>query len=275
MSTPGATLGPCSPWIDGQAVNAVCSVDPGSIGPATFDVVAYEASAALYEISGRRFPGTCLRTVRPCGESGCWGPGGHAVYASTWGWSDYYSNWRFDSGAFTCGCAPLSTVKLAGYPVQEIIEVTIDGALVDPATYRLDDRRNLIRLHDPGPPARPRAWPSCQNLALDDNQPGTFSVTYKWGESVPQLGKDAAAALACQLFASIDGGECKLPPGTTKVVRENVSIDLSLLGNWFTKDGTTGIPALDLFLRAYWAKGRRRPAVWSPDVQQFAPKVGY
>lgn len=274
MSIPAAHLGPCEVWCDGQDVQRVCSADPGTVGPTRFDTAAWEASAALYEISGRRFPGLCSRTVRPCGEArGCWLGAPYALARAGWNWNGHY--WGDEESSEMCGCSPLSTVKLAGYPVQEIVSVKIDGAVVDPSTYRLDYRRDLVRMDDPGPPVETRAWPSCQNLALADTEPGTFSVTYRWGEVVPQLGIDAAASLACELLRSFDGQTCSLPAGTTRVTREGVTVERELLTNWFDPSKATGIPAVDLFLRAYWpTRSQRQSAVWSPDVQPFARKVG-
>src|SRR5438128_508567 len=79
------------------------------------------------------------------------------------------------------GCGCLSTVRLSGYPVREVSEVKIDGDVVDPSEYRLDGWQDLVRMDDPGPPVRKRRWPHSQNLALDDDQPNTFSVTYSHG----------------------------------------------------------------------------------------------
>ncbi len=169
----------------------------------------------------------------------------------------------------------MSTVRLSGYPVTEIVEVLIGGEVVDPATYRLDGWRRLVRLDDPGPPVVRRFWPSCQNLALNSDQPGTFEVTYKSGVQPPQIGRDAAAELACQLWQQCAGSDCVLPGGVTKVTRQGVEIDKVALGSWFEPGVSTGMVTVDSFLAAYWKKGGgRRPAFWSPDVQAMARTVG-
>ncbi|MFL5309679.1 MAG: hypothetical protein ACJ79H_04405 [Myxococcales bacterium] len=238
------------------------------------DVMALEASMALFEISGRQFTGLCGPvTVRPCrGSCGCWG----SAAAGPWYWSSapygfgWAWGWRNECGD-RCGCEPMSRVKLAGYPVREIVEVKIDGVVVDPASYRLDRWRYLTRMDDPGPPVVRRHWPSCQNMSLEDDQPGTFSVSYRYGVDPPQLGRDAAAELGCQLYLQCaDSDSCLLPEGTTKVDREGITIERGLLANWFDPTKPTGLPRLDTFLKAYWAtRGRRRPMTFSPDVPPF------
>jgi hypothetical protein len=284
-SIPGPVLGPCSTWITGDDVAAVCSQAAVGTDASLLDTVAVEASMALYEISGRQFPGLCSRTVRPSRDPcSCWGPSSLGVGPWFWSTNPYglggLWGWWSESGDQR-GCNPLSIVRLAGYPVREIVEVKIDGAVL-PAVdadgnpnYRLDDWRHLVRMGDPGPPYRQRFWPGCQNLDLDDTEAGTFSVSYLWGVDPPQLGRDAAAELACQLWAAANGQPCKVPAGTTKMVRSGVTIERGLLANWFDPTKSTGLVHLDLFLKAYWrTRAGRRSAIWSPDVQEFAQKVG-
>lgn len=289
MSIPGPVLGPTVAWIDAVDVAECCGVDLDSVGPALLDQVALEASMALYEISGRQFTGLCDRTVRPCRDAcGCWGSpslglGPWTWSMASWGWGGNGGGWWWTNECGDrCGCGSLSTVRLAGYPVREIVEVKIDGVVLPyldgggHPNYRLDSWRDLVRMDDPGPPAQPRTWPACQQLALDSDQQGTFEVSYRWGVDPPELGRRAAAEIACQLYMSCAGAECKLPAGTTRVVRQGVTVERSLLANWFDPTKATGLVATDLFLRAYWSdrQGRRRPAVFSPDVQPYARRVG-
>jgi hypothetical protein len=119
-----------------------------------------------------------------------------------------------------------------------------------------------------------RFWPGCQDLDLDDTEVGTFSVSYYRGIDPPQLGRDAAAQLAVQLYLSATGSGCQLPPGTTRVTRQGVEVERGLLANWFDPTKATGIPAVDLFLRAYFNVKAQRPSlVWSPDQQQYPVRI--
>jgi hypothetical protein len=285
VSVPGPVLGPCTSWIDGADVAACCSSVPDFDDPAIFDAVALEASMALYEVSGRLFTGLCDPvTVRPCRDGcSCWGPSSLGLgpwYWSSAAWGAGGWGWGNECGD-RLGCRPLSRIRLAGYPVREIVEVLVDGAVL-PAlddngnpNYRLDRWRFLVRMDDPGPPVQPRSWPACQNLALDETQPGTFAITYRSGVDPPELGRRAASELACQLYASCAAAKCVLPAGATKVTRQGVTVERGLLANWFDPTKPTGLVALDLFLKSYWrTRAARRPAVFSPDLQPFARRLG-
>lgn len=242
---------------------------------------------ALFELSGRVFTGACERVVRPCRDGcGCWGEASAGLgpwawaYGNPWGAGTGWGWWG-ECGGNSCGCGSLSRVPLAGYPVREITEVLIGGVVLDPLdvngnpNYRLDGWRWLTRMDDPGPPVVKRYFPHCQNLALNDTEEGTFSISYVSGVDPPQLGVDAAAELACELWKNCSGGQCALPPNATKVTRQGVQIEKNILLAFLT-DPTkpTGLLSLDLFLSVYGIKGRgRRGALWSPDSPAFGLRI--
>lgn len=284
-----AQPGPCSAWIEGADVLK----NGPPIGGITddnawqLDTVAYVACDILYSLSGRQFPGVCTRTVRPTVDTcACFGfsPAaglGWWYWTPMW-WGGAYSwFWQNECGD-RAGCGTTSTVPLAGYPVRQILEVRIDGdvlPLLDDngnPNYRLDLRRNLVRMNDPSTdPATPRRWPICQNMALDDTQPGTFSVTYTWGADVPALGRLAAIQMARELWNSLNGDTCKLPSKVTKVTRQGVSMERVVPIADMLRGGSTGIPTVDAFIATYNpSKRKMRSAVFSPDVRQYARKVG-
>lgn len=295
MSVPGPVLGPCESWIDGQyLIDSGCC--PGFTGSDVtadlLDTVAFEASMMLYELSGRRFTGLCERTVRPCRNAAdCWSTGpiqtgyGYGGWYWTWNPNGPIIGWAWmDENGPLCGCRPLSQVRLAGYPVREITEVKIDGVVLDAndsngnPNYRLDHWRDLTRMDDPVT-GQKRRWPSCQNLALDDTEAGTFSVSYRWGIDPPELGRLAASELACQLLLSCPGtggeGECELPDGVTRLERQGITIDRQILAGFFDPRKPTGLTGVDMFMAGYARiPGSRAPMVYSPDVQQYAPKLG-
>lgn len=292
---PGPTLGPNVIWITGEDVANCARVEYGS-NPAIFDTVAYEASMALYEISGRQFPGLTERRARPCMNGcNCWLTGPYSYGMGPWFWTSV--PWGFGGGwawynerGDKFGCQPMSKINLAGYPVREILGVTIDGVDLpefDPTlgfrNWRLDKWRYLVRMDQPNDtssspeiPAQPRFWPSCQNMSLDADQPGTFEIHYRWGVSPPPLGIGAAIEIANQLFLACGGRECVLPVGATKVTRQGIEIDRGLLANWADTTRGVGLVQTDLFLQAYNGGMRRgrRAAIWSPDLQFMARKVG-
>lgn len=295
---PVAVYGPCNGWIDG---GDVARYDPNlGVGTNVFelDEVAEFASQLMYECSGRQFPGVCQRTVRPCADAcSCFGAG-RAAGLGPWGWGSWsgggslagYGGW-FNECGDRCGCGSESYVELAGYPIRRIVEVKIDGIVIPPdptpvndpyasgvyGGYRLDERRHLIRLAVPGPPVIDQSWPGCQDLSLDDDQPGTYSITYEWGAEPPAGGKLAAAQMAAELWKAqpANQGECKLPTSVTKIVRQGITIErVSPLAELIRK-GATGLALVDTFIALTNPnRMRRRPAVFSPDVQDFGRKVG-
>jgi hypothetical protein len=284
----GPMLGGCAVWITGEDVANCVRFNYGS-NPAVFDTVASEASMALYEISGRQFPGLCQRKVRPCRQAcGCWLTG-----PPSYGWGPWYwqtapwgggGGWAwYNETGDTLGCAPMSTVRLAGYPVRKITEVLQGGVPLlefDPDTgarnWRLDKWRFLVRMDSPGNPSEPNYWASCQDMSLDDDQPGTFSISYQWGIDPPQLGRAAATEIANQLWLACNGQDCLLPAGATRVVRSGIEVDRGLLASWSDPTKPTGLVSTDLFIQAY-AGGQRRGrkgSVFTPDIQAYARAVG-
>jgi hypothetical protein len=178
----GPELGPCNQWTTNDDIAACCNVTLESSDLSIFEEVNSAATRTLWELSGRRYAGQCDRTVRPCGANICGFQvlsRGHIIApwsTSLWGsglWDGYF--W----GGRPCGCMPLSRVHLSGYPVREIVTVKIDGIVVDPSTYRLDEWRWLTRLDG-------AKWPNCQRLDRDDTEDGTFSVRYTYGQNPPE-----------------------------------------------------------------------------------------
>lgn len=286
-------VGPCSPWITGEDLTDFCGLTDVGSDTALLDEFADAVSEILYALSGRQFDGECTATVRPCRVgSGCFDGFGGAAWPFIgnlgwqYGWNGTYGAWDFGwygGGELVCGCRPLSQVKLAGYPVTSITQILIDGVALDPLyaggapRYRIDGYRDLVRMDDPDEPTVAQRWPACQNLALPDDQEGTWSVQYTYGQSVPAAGILAAKALGCQFWRSNRGQSCSLPAGATKVTRQGITVDRELFLTWARKGGSwaTGIPLVDGFLQSVNPYGQtHRPAVWSPDVPQFPRHVG-
>ena len=267
----GDTLGPCSAWTTGEMVDSCCSADVGS-DLTVYDDMITAASELLFDLSGRRYAGSCQKTVRPCQtKAGCGTQvlsRGHVI-----NWSG--SGWMWD-GQSSCGCRPLDRVLISGH-VTSVVEVKIDGAVVDADTYRLDDNRWLVRMNDPDT-GEALTWPSCQNLAREDTEDGTFAVTVLHGVAPPMAGRLAAAQLACEIYKGCAGAECALPQGTTRVARQGIVIERLAFSAWGLQDGIwrTGLTLVDAFLNAENPHRLTRvPVVWSPASHlQYARKVG-
>jgi len=152
--------------------------------------------------------------------------------------------------------------------------VVISGVVIDADGYRLDRNRYLARLADDD--GSPRFWPACQRLDVGDDAVGAWYVDYLSGQPVPLPGVSAAAELACELYKACQGLDCMLPAGTTKVIRQNVTIERAPFISWGLQKGNwaTGLPLVDAFLAAYNPAGlRRRPSVWSPDLPGYGLPV--
>lgn len=217
--------------------------------------------------------GTCPITVRPCAAgcsaAGTWteAPAGYFM-PSLAGRSSFYPHinaqgaWVNSCGcsATDCGCSALSTAILPG-PVGQIVEVWLDGAIVDPATYRVDNGNQLVSL-DPD-----RPWPSCQNLMQDAHGADAFSVTYYRGAAPDGLVLMAAGTMSVEWYKRLTGAKgCRLPAGTQNITRQGVSYEIQAD---FFEDGRTGIPEVDaLIARLNPFHLKMRPVIASPDTRR-------
>ena len=163
--------GPCSPWITASDVLA----QPGCGGAAA--EVAAECAAAtselLYALSGQQFTGPCGPvTVRPMARptdqdtrrAGTLSPLG---YMSSWGSTFAYGT-VLGAVSAMYGYVQPPMVELVPYPVTEIIEVWIDGVVIPPAEYQLQDFRTLVRMR-PIPSFTPTerfGWPTIADIRL-------------------------------------------------------------------------------------------------------------
>lgn len=281
-------LGPCVSWVTAAEVSACCPAANAGSDVSVLDAAAVAASQALFELSGRQFTGQCENNaLRPFADGcGCWdwllspmSPGAPQVAWGSFGWGFWGGGWGWgwdDCGSNYWGCGALSRARLPGYPVTQITEVKIDGAVISPAEYRLDGWKYLTRLA--ASDGTPQFWPACQRLDLDDTEVGTWSVSYLAGVDPPPLGVQAAAQLACQIFLACSGNaSCELPNGVTKIDRQGITIERAPFLAWGQKQGSwaTGLTLVDLFLSTYNPAGlRRRSAVWDPDLAPYAERVG-
>lgn len=116
-------------------------------------------------------------------------------------------------------------------------------------------------------------WPTCQDMAKPTSETGTFAVTYRRGNAVPQAGLWAAGLLACELLKACDpaAGECALPTNAQRIARQGVTVELTpVLVN--AGSFATGIPEVDLWLTSVNPYKAKLPSrVFSVDRPQ--PRV--
>jgi hypothetical protein len=248
---------------------SVLPVDPG--GSATDDELAAYAIAqqqvaiatemawsTLQTLSGFALA-LCTTTVRPCRQA----------YTPAWWlnpltpippffpqvrdgiWTNIWCGCGYDN----CGCTTSKVVTLPG-PVVEIVEVVVDGDTVDPADYRVDDNLHLVRDDGDG-------WPLSQNYGLPAGEVGTWSVEYWRGTKPDVMVNYAAGILADEYLKAMTGQDCRLPSGTTSVVRLGVTIEMT--PDWF-QNSRTGIPEVDVVIASLNPFGTRgRAVMFNPD----------
>ncbi len=243
------------PWATVADVGSPCN-DYGFDETLLEDCLQF-ASEVLYEFTGRQWPGENVDTVRPCGmrSNRAWG-------RVTYNAGDMVG-WCGCQRPRACGCHRLSEIQLPGFPVVSVDEVKIDGMVVDPDRYRVDDLRWLVYLPDETNLDPRRGWPCCQRIDLDDDLEDTFSVTYTFGTGPDRGGVMAAASLACQLALAFGGGSdssrCRLPKRVTQITRQGVSIAILDPLTLF-QDGRTGLSEVDMWIGSKKVGSDRRRA---------------
>lgn len=260
-------MGLCEPWVTGAEV----LLRPGMDGMDTLlvDQAAAEASALLFALSGRRFPGLCSIEVRPAArprssDEARW-TDQLAMSGFPFGFSNTWGICNLAHNDFGGSCARSRSIDLVHFPVREVTEVLIDGVVLDNTggkSYRVDDLRTLVRV-DGG------LWPTCQRLDLPATAAGTFAVTYTFGDDPPADGIEAATTLAAELAKYHANKPHKLPTRITSIVRQDVSMTVIDPMQFLGRKGDmplTGIWEVDLFIRTANPNGQQLPPlVWSPD----------
>lgn len=284
--------GPCSPWVNStdiakqpSIVSAVADINskaakmnPPGPGFSDEDVIAICASGAtaaceiLYGLTARQFTGECGPvTIRPVARP---------ANADSRGWFFAGAGWGYGWGASATGnlgTPPVMAlyaedtppyIMFHDYPVTEIVEVKIDGVVIPSEEYELRENKYLIRMM-PIPPSTPTqryGWPTSQRQDLSDTQPGTFSVTYKFGQDPGEMGRIAAIALAENIIKPIFGDANAYPERVTTITRQGVTAQIASVID-IMKTGGTGIRTVDLWIMSVNPnKLRKRPRIWSPDI---------
>jgi hypothetical protein len=181
------------------------------------------ATQLLYLRTGRQWPGVVTDSFRP-------NPGGcHCSYGRP-------------------GCTRVPEIQLPGYPVVAVASVMLDGELVSADTYRVDDKRYLVRL--PNDDDLNEGWPCCQRMDWELSELDTFGIDYSWGANPDHAGMAACKRLGCEFHLAADpatAGACRLPMGVVRTIsRQGVSIEI---GEQLDLDHC-GLPQVTMWLSA-------------------------
>ncbi|MFJ9029814.1 hypothetical protein ACIRQP_15025 [Streptomyces sp. NPDC102274] len=228
------------------------------------------AMGILDSLTGHQF-GQCPVTVRPCGPK-CANWGGYMTFPVTrdgylrgngmpWmlPYIDGAGAWRNCTCAGTCSCRARCEVPLPG-PVEAVDEVRVDGLVLDPSAYRVDNGSLLVRTDG-------ECWPQCQDMGLPVTAEGAFAVTYRRGLPLPPAGQIAAGELACE-FAKACAGDssCALPQQLQSLSRQGINVQV-VDPQAVLSEGMTGIANVDLWIRSVNPSGKRqRSRVHSLDM---------
>lgn len=254
---------PCAGWTP----DITCCPTWASYSPTVQAAATTVASKVLWAATGRRY-GLCPMIVRPCGKW-CSGSCGGNMYWSYGTWMPYIMDgvWRncWCGDSMCCTCEPANQIYLPG-PVDSITQVLVDGVVIDPATYRVDDQRWLVRT------GAGNTWPACQDMNLPTSASGTLQVSYPKGTPVPTEMQLAAGIYACQYAKACTGGDCELPLYATSVIRADTQFTLPSPTELLSM-GLTGIWSVDQAImadnpyglkssgRVIWPNPKSRPRV--------------
>lgn len=148
-----------------------------------------------------------------------------------------------------CGCVDGTRALSLPWPVASVTETLIDGQVLDPTAYRVDEQRLLVRT-DGG------SWPTSQNLLASPTEDDTFVVRYMRGLQVPTGGQVAAGVLAMEFMkAMCDDGSCQLPQRVQTVTRQGVTVAM-LDGFEDLAQGRVGIWLIDSWVASVTAPPR-------------------
>lgn len=268
----GPQVGPCFPWTTADAVRgAVAGIDP--LADLTEWIEA--ADQVLHLLLGKQFKGLCRATIRPGHEScSCGGlcvahafgwplSGGFGLYGSGWGG---YGAWRSgqEGPRNTLICA--SEIDL-GHEARLVESIKIDGAEIDPTTWRLDPLGKLVRQPDAN--GNQLVWPCCSRVGPPSGSVGTFEIRYLYGLDPPASVVMAVNVLAGQFWLASNGsGQCKLPSHIQTMTRQGVSATFITDTSVFLAKGFTGLPLVDQVIAAFNPNHvTRRARVISIDVE--------
>jgi hypothetical protein len=217
------------------------------------------ASSTLHSLTGGRVGG-CPVVVRPMPSRG-------ACFVPTHGIAPYgaggFQPGMDTQGRWVNGCGPVSAaceVALPG-PVTRLVEVNVDGVVLDPADLRIDNARLLVWQGE-----GPCPFPRSQDMSVRAGEPGSFYVIYHNTYRPDATAAHAAGLLAVEFAKACSGSKCRLPDTVTNVVRQGITYEVRG-GNF--PGGLTGIKVVDTFI-SLWNPNARRAAstVWSPDLPQ-------
>lgn len=263
----------CEPWVtdDDLIGDEGCAGRLDAVDPVLVSRGLAIAQEVLYRLSGERYPGLCSEVVRPCGQMAAGARLRFASYGGSLGDWRWRRGWgRCGHTADACGSSTLPRVALGRVPVVSVDAVWIDGDLIDPSSYAVEDGRYLVRIGDEG-------WPCCQRLDLDYlSDDHTFAVDFTYGRAPDDAAVGALMTYAPEVILALCPGDtdCRLPARVQTITRQGVTATVIDPLDFLDND-RTGIPVIDAWLKAVNPKGRRGVARITAPIGKPVTRLTY
>lgn len=209
----------CNDWITAGDLTGRDCWPEALVDPDVIAAIIDAASDWLHQVTGGKWTGEC--TV------GAWRPAAPHPTGS------------FGTGG--CGACGASTVELPYGPIRTVTAVW-EGTtqLVEGTDYRIIQPNRLVRMGG-------RGWPPCNDPTIPpgEDRRESWWIGYTWGNDIPALGVEAAAALACEFGRLYQTGKCALPAGTVQATGLGLTVRLD------PAEAGKSIPVVGAFLTAY------------------------
>ncbi len=230
----------CAPFATAaEFLAAGCSCDLDAGDTALIEALLWDATDIVVQLIQGAYRGVCEVSQRPCRPScSCVG---HC-------------------------CCTIDRIPLFG-PDPRDFTVTIDGAVVDPATYAVmwfAGLPYLVRQRATYDLTLPISWPYWQDLTLPITQERTFGLEYTFGTAPTPLERDPVIEIACEMAKSYaENRAARLPAGTESASFQGLSVSIDP-----EAAPDESFPATAR-LRGFYMPGDRPPGfVWSPDLDE-------
>jgi hypothetical protein len=231
----------CQPFVTVEDVfddRCACALDEGEHLDLVEDVIDM-ASDILTIMSGGRIAGICDSTYRPVKV------GGGACAPAAGGMSDH------EYALF----GQTDMIPIPGIQPQ-VIEVEIDGVVLNPSEYGLMNGRYLFR--------REGSWPASNDLLALDSADGVFSITIRSGLPPDFITRQAAIELTCEIVSDVVGAATRLPRGARSANLQGVAVALSEQAE-ADEEETDGLARIRRF---YAWHCQDAATVWSPETNR-------
>jgi hypothetical protein len=236
----------------------VMRCDPSvAFTPETVELAQVSAAEIMDLATARRF-GVCTSTFAPgppapaeAGHVPAWDLVDPKISydANAARWNQFYDGGN-PGNARVGICPSEDRIKLWHRRVVDVVQVVVDGAVLDPTAYHLEGQ---ILVRDDG-----NDWPSTQG---ERYATGSWEITYRHGIPVPKAGQVATGILACEIALALDDDDdCSLP-ARTKTYTNHAGVTVGFIDPMeFLEDGMTGLYVPDQWIRRVNPHGLDRRA---------------